>query len=188
MSTQTIGEDLRRTDLRTNVLETPYWITSGELTFASDTLAAIFFSFPKTASVYSPGYGDSLVLLLDMVLQVKTSFTNDSTTFSIGQGSIATDIITTGGVSTDGTAAGNTPDDYMVEADGDADIIAAAAFNVPDTSSVYLTAKAAGSHGTIASIIPADSTVLCIQGYLTGGTLIAGSAYLHVLISRIPAV
>jgi len=38
------------------------------------------------------------------------------------------------------------------------------------------------------TIIAADATVLCIVAYLTGGTLIAGSAYLHALISTVPAV
>lgn len=187
MTTQ-VMLDLRRTDLRTNILENPYWITSGELTVAADTLAAVFFSFPITKSDYSPGYGSNLVLIHEMVLQVKTPFTSDSTTFSIGECSLATDAVTSAGTTTDGTIAGNTPDDYMVEADGDADIIAAAAYNFIDTSSTYLTDHAAMTWTADTTIIPADSTVLCIAGYVTGGTLTAGSAYVHVLISVIPGV
>lgn len=185
--TTTAMLDLRRTDLRTSVLENPYWITSGELTKAADSLAAVFFSFPITG-VIGPSYGNDIVLLHDIVLEVSTSFTSDTTTFSIGQCTIATDGITTGGDTTDGTAAGNTPDGYMVEADGDADIIAAAANNVPDTSCTWLTARAAGTWGANQSIVPLDADVKCIAGYLTGGTIIAGSAYLHILISVIPGV
>lgn len=186
MGTTTII-DYRRTDLRTSVLENPYWITSGNITFAADSLCALLFSFPITKSV-APGYGSNLVLIHEMVLQVVTSFTNDSTTFSIGECSLASDAVTTGGVATDGTIAGNTPDDYMVEADGDADMIAAAAYNFIDTSSAFLTAHAAMTWTSDSTIIPADSTVLCIAGYLTGGTLTAGSAYVHALISVIPGV
>jgi len=186
MTTQVIV-DLRRTDLRTSVLENPYWITSGEITKDCDTLCALLFTFP-IIGVIAPGYGSNIVQLHEVVLQVKTSFTSDSTTFSIGQCSLATDGVTTDGVATDGTIAGNTPDDYMVEADGDAHIIAAAGLHAPATSSVYITAKAAGTWGTVASIIPADSTVLGIAGYLTGGTIAAGSAYVHVLISVVPGV
>ena len=186
MTTQVIV-DLRRTDLRTGVLANPYWITSGEITKACDTLCALLFTFPITGSV-SPGYGSNIVQIHDIVLQVKTTFTDDSTTFSIGQCSLATDSVTTGGVATDGAIAGNTPDDYMVETDGDAHVIAAAGLHAPATSSVFITAKAAGTWGAIASITPADTTVLGIAGYLTGGTITAGSAYVHALISVIPGV
>lgn len=184
MGTTTIV-DLRRTDLRTNVLENPYWITSGELDKDAKDKAALFFSFPVTGTI-SPGFDKHLILLHEMWLEVTTAFTSSSTKFSIGQGYIANDGITTGGVSTDGTVAGNEPDDYMVEGDGDADIIVEGWHQI-DTSSVYLTAIAAATWGSIASITPIDANVLCIQGYLKGTTLTAGAARLHVLTSVVPS-
>ena len=174
--------DYRRRDLRSSVLENPYWITSGEMTHLADSLAAVFFSFPITASDYSPAYGSNIVLIHEIVLEVATSFTSDSTTFSIGQSAV-TKTVTTGDDTTSDTA-----EMYMTETDGDADIIAAAAFNFIDSASNYLTAHAACTWGTNASIIPHDTTVLSIVGFLAGGTLTAGSAYVHVLISVIPGV
>jgi len=176
--------DLRRNDLRTNVLENPYWITSGEMGVGDKAKAALFFSFPITG-IIAPGYGTHLVLLHEMLLEVTTAFTSSSTKFTIGQGSIANDGITTGGVSTDGTAAGTQPDDYMVEADGDAAILVQG-FHPINVSSVYLTALAAATWGAIASITPA-AVPLCIQGYLNGTTLLAGAARVHVLISVVPS-
>ena len=181
MTTATIV-DLRRTDLRTNVLENPYWITSGEMTNACDDKGALFFSFPITASV-APGYGSSIVLLHELVLEVNTVFAGGTIAFTMGNYSLATDAVTTDGVCTE-----IDPNMYWEATDGAADTIAAG-FHVPDTASAYLTDHAAGIYTTDNSIVPADTTVLCIVGILTSnGTITGGSAYLHALISRVPAV
>ena len=174
--------DLRRTDLRTNVLENPYWITSAELTLACDDQDAVLFSFPITKSV-APGYGSKLILLHELVLEVNTVFAGGTIALTIGQGSLATDAVTTAGLVTDVDV-----DMYWEATDGAADAIALG-FHVPDTASNYLTAKAAATWGTDASIVPADATVLCIVAYLTSSsTITQGSAYLHALISVVPGV
>jgi len=181
MTTATIV-DLRRTDLRTNVLENPYWITSGEMTLACDDKGALFFSFPITASI-APGYGSSFVLVHELVLQVATVFAGGTIAFTMGNYSLATDAVTTAGVCTE-----IDPNMYWEATDGAADTIAEA-FHVPTTASAFLTDKAAGIYTTDNSFIPADSTVLCIVGILTSNAPITqGSAYLHALISVVPAV
>ena len=45
--------DVRRTDLRTNVLENPYWITSGEIDKSHDDKASLLFSFPITCTYFT---------------------------------------------------------------------------------------------------------------------------------------
>ena len=175
--------DLRRTDLRSNVLENPYWITSGEITKACDDQVAVLFSFPITKLV-APGYGNNLILLHDIVVEYNEAFAVAADiTLDIGQYSLATDDITTGG-----TATLVDIDMYYDDVDGSADC-AGTALNVPDSTSAWLTAKAAGTWGANQSIIPADTTVLCIAATLTSTSPVtAGSAYVHILISEIPVV
>ncbi|MEA3344588.1 MAG: hypothetical protein U9Q16_02830, partial [Patescibacteria group bacterium] len=92
--------DLRRTDLRTNVLENPYWITSAELGTDADDQDAVLFSFPKTKSV-SPGYGTNLILIHQVAFEVTTAYAGGTRVLTIGQGSLATDAVTTAGTVTD---------------------------------------------------------------------------------------
>jgi len=178
------GYDLRRTDLRTNVLENPYWITSAELTKAHDDYDAVLFSFPQ-ATVVASGYGDTLILIHEMVLEVQTAFIGGTLAMVIGNSSLASDVCGSPG-SADVTDID--PNMYWEATDGAADI-AAVGFHYPTTASAYLTAKAAGSWGTNASIIPHDTTVLAIVATITSNSAItAGSAYMHMLISVVPAV
>ena len=169
--------DLRRTDLRSNVLSNPYWITSGEISPDCDNKDAILFSFPKTASI-SPGYGSCIVLVHMMVVEVVTAF-NGTAVIVIGTGSITSDAITTSGLITDITV-----NEYFEDGDIAEDTIG---FNVPSGGN-YLALLAAGTYSVYAQIVPADTTVICIEAQLTGGTITTGSAYVHVLISQIPAV
>jgi hypothetical protein len=176
--------DIRRTDLRSNVLENPYWITSGEMDHAlSDDQISVFFSFPKVGIV-GPSYGSKLILLQAFVVEVTEFFAGGNITFEIGQYSIATDDITTAGATSDAL----TPV-YYPTADGDADIITNTGIYVTDSAANWLTAIAAQTWGTNASIIPADATVLCIGGALASDAPITqGKLFLHALISEVPAV
>ena len=175
--------DLRRTDLRSNVLENPYWITSLEINKDCDDLVGVLFSFPITSSV-SPGYGNSIILIHDIVVEFNTAFvTAADITLDIGQYSLATDAITSAG-----TATLVDIDMYYDDVDGSADC-AAEGLYVPDSESAWLIAKAAGTWGTNQSIVAADTTVLCIAATLTSTSEVtAGSAYVHALISRVPVV
>ena len=94
MATTTIIQDVRRTDLRTNVLETPFWLTSGIVdATASDAIddkVIILFSFPTAGQQ---------ILVLNFCCEVITAFTA-GTTGVVGYYSLATDAVTTGGVAT----------------------------------------------------------------------------------------
>jgi len=179
MTTATIL-DLRRTDLRTNVLENPYWISSGVMTLACDDKGALLFSFPATASV-SPGYGTGgLVLLHDLVLEVNTVFAGGTIAAVIGNYSLLTDAVTTDGVCTE-----IDPNMYWEATAGAADFIATG-FH-PAGASAFVTDKASGLYTTDNSIIPVDATVICIVATITSNAAITGgAARLHALISVLP--
>ncbi len=179
--------DARRTDLRSNVLENPYWISSLEMDEADiEDKIAIPFSFPiGVAATKGPSasYSCGLVLFHDFMIEVTEVFAGGTPTLNIGQYTIATDDITTEGATSDiGTPL------YYHATDGAADITATGIYH-PDTSCSWLTAKAAGTWGTNASVIPADTTVLCIGVAASSNTtLTAGKLVLHVLISEVPTV
>ena len=169
--------DLRRTDLRTGVLENPYWITSADIGVACDDQDAVLFSFPITASV-SPGYGAGLVLIHALFYEVVTAY-NGTSDILVGIGSIADDTVTTAGSISDqdvdeyfqtGEITVNTPGWYTP---GTGDIVAL---------------WASGEPTAYAQIVPADSTVLCIEAQLTGTSPTTGAGRVHVLISELPFV
>ena len=170
--------DLRRTDLRSNVLANPYWITSADIGIACDDKDAILFSFPITKLV-SPGYGSGLILIHMMAFECITTYTANSDLL-IGVGSIATDDVTTDGTITDVDVS-----EYFATADI---TLTGGAWSVPNGGD-YLALLAAGTYSAYAQIVPADGTVLCIEAQVTcDTTLAAGSGRLHVLISEVPHV
>jgi hypothetical protein len=174
--------DLRRTDLRSNVLTNPYWITSGEITNACDDQDAVLFSFPITGLV-SPGYGNTKLIVMECCLEVVTLFAGGTIAFTIGKGSLATDDVTTSGVSTDVDV-----DEYWEATDGAADIIAAG-YHFPTNGSNWVTDRIAGVGGEGYIITPADTTVPTVVAYLTSSAAItAGSAYFHMLIAEVPTI
>ena len=169
--------DLRRDDLRSNVLENPYWITSGEINKDCDDQDAVLFSFPITKLV-APGYGNNLVLIHQMVVEVITAF-DGTAVIVVGVGSLATDDITTAGTVSDVDI-----DEYFADGDIAEDAIG---WNVPSGGD-YFTLMAAFTQTAYAQIIPADTTVLCIEAQLTGGVITVGAARVHALISVVPGV
>lgn len=174
--------DLRRTDLRTNVLENPYWITSAEMTLAIDDQDAVLFSFPVTG-IIAPSYGDAPIIIQEMMLEVNTAFIAATVAATIGKGTIATDDITTGGDVTDDDL-----DEYWEGTDGAADF-AAVGEHFPTNGSNWVTDRIAGVGGEGYIITPADTNVPVVVVYLTSNNPItAGSAFLHMLIARPPVV
>jgi len=169
--------DLRRTDLRTGVLANPYWITSADIGIACDDKDAVLFSFPVTKSV-SPGYGNNVILIHAMVYQVVTAY-NGTSDILVGVGSLATDDVTTDGSITDVDV-----DEYFKTGEI---TVATPGYYVPATGDV-VAIWAATTWANYAKIVPADSTVLCIEAQLTGGTITTGAGRLHVLISVVPGV
>ncbi len=173
MSTTTMI-DYRRADLRTSVLETPYWISSGEMSYEdSDDKAAVMFSFP--AAVYTRGR----ILIMAMCFQVTTLGNTGTPVLTVGQCTIATDTVTTGGVVTDVDV-----DYYFVDT---AITEETAGYYFPPSGS-YLDAVAAQTWAGTDVITPADATVPCIQVITTGGTITNGNGRLHILITELPGV
>jgi hypothetical protein len=169
--------DLRRTDLRTSVLENPYWITSADIGVACDDQDAILFSFPITG-IIGPSYGNSIVLIHSLFFEVITAY-NGAADILVGVGSILTDDVTTAGSITDVD-----PDEYFQTGEI---TVATPAFYVPATGDV-VAIWAAGTWANYAKIVPADGTVLCIEAQLTGGVITTGAGRVHALISVVPTV
>jgi hypothetical protein len=94
MSTTTIIQDLRRTDQRVNVLENPFWLSSGVVdataSAAIDDKVIVLFSFPVAGQQ---------ILVLNFCCHVITAFTA-GTTGVVGYYTLATDAVTTAGVAT----------------------------------------------------------------------------------------
>ena len=175
--------DLRRTDLRTTVLENSYWITSKEMAKAIDDQDAVLFSFPKTG-IIAPSYGDAPIIVQEIVLEVNTAFI-DATglAVTIGKGLIATDDITTAGAVTDDDL-----DEYWEGTDGAADF-AATGNHFCSAGSNWVTDRIAGVGGAGYIITPADTNVPVVVVYLTAtNPITAGAAYLHMMITRVPVV
>jgi hypothetical protein len=173
--------DLRRTDLRTNVLENPYWITSAEITPDCDDQDAVLFSFPITKSI-SPGYGNNLIFIHQVAFEITTAFAGGTVALDIGQGSLATDAVTTGGTVTDVD-----PDMYLLDADI---TLGTKGWYLPTSghTTAWLTDIAAKTFTTNITITPADATVLAVVAYLTStDTITAGAARFHMLISELPS-
>lgn len=169
MATSTITADVRRTDLRTNVYETPYWITSGDLGIVKGAIIA--FSFPTAGLI---------TFVHNFVVQVTTNYTAGST-FTVGTGTLATDLITTAG---DVTIVD--VDEYILAADITA---TAAAYYGPltATGSDWLTAVVAQSYVAPYIITGAATAVPCVYATLANaGAVAAGAARIHMLISNVP--
>lgn len=169
--------DLRRTDLRTSVLENPYWITSADIGIACDDQDAVLFSFPVTGLV-GPSYGNSLILIHAMFYQVVTAY-NGTSDILVGVGHIATDDVTTSGTIDDEDV-----DEYFQTGEI---TVATPGFYTPGTGDV-VALWAAGTWGEFAQITCVDTDVKCIEAQLTGGTITTGAGRLHVLISVVPVV
>jgi len=177
MATQTII-DLRKTDLRTSVLTTPYWITSGSFGASADDLSAVLFSFPaaRTGNYLGP-----IVFLEKFVVEITTKWAGGTITLDIGSCTLATDIITTGGVSTDVDE-----DEYIDNTDithGTVGFYGETSGNASD----HYTAMEASSFAAPYAITAADTTVPAIAAYVTSDAAITGgAARVHVLISSVP--
>ena len=173
MTTTTII-DYRRTDLRSHVHDTPYWISSG-LMFGPDCedKAALCFSFPTAGKI---------TIIQAVVFQVVVAFTS-STLIHVARGTLATDAVTTAGVVTEVTADG-----FMLHEDI---TVGTAGYYGPTTSntSAWLTARAAFTWTAPLYLTGAASTVPAVYVTMTNsGTIAAGYGRLHMLITNVPGV
>lgn len=166
--------DWRRTDLRTNVLENPYWISSGLVDGATaEDCENLLFSFPTAGLI---------TIIHEVWLQVVVALTAN-TVITLGSGTLATDAVTTGGTVTTVDA-----DEYLLAADI---TVGTPGFYAPVTghTSDWLTAEAARTGAAPRFIKGAATTVPCVYAVTTNtGTITAGSYRVHMLISNIPGV
>jgi hypothetical protein len=170
MATLEIAGDYRRTDQRTNVLENPFWLTSGIVNCGTCTAkAAMLFSFPVAGQI---------IIVQEVAVQNIVAATAGNTV-DIGSGTLATNAVTTGGVVTIVDA-----DEYFKTADY---AVTAGAWAAPTTgnTSDWLTAAIAKT-GIAAPrcIIGAATTVPCV--YATIGTATAGTFRVHMLVTILP--
>jgi hypothetical protein len=161
----TITVDSRRTDLRTNVYATPYWITSGDIGYTTGNV--VLFSFPDA---------DQVIWIHQLVMQVTTVY--DALTVTIGSGTIATDAAVVG--------------DTITVVDVDEFLLAA---DVTGTSLGYYGGLTAHKSDWLTSIITmtyaapnilvgAATATPIVYAAVSGAT--SGASRLHMLISRIP--
>jgi len=187
------GVDLRRSDLRSNVLENPYWITSAEMVAKDiDTYDAVLFSFPiGAAAVTNPSaiYGNRLICIHAFALEVVVAVTGGTPVITIGLGSLVTDDAC-GSLDTPGTddVTDITVDNFLQ--DGDL-VEGTIGFYSPQiTGAAYGVAMAAmtdfDTGNTAIAVTPADGTVISVVAYQTG-TPTAGSYRASMLISEIPS-
>lgn len=175
MSTTAIIQDVRRTDLRTNVLETPYWITSGIVdataSAAIDDKVVILFSFPIAGQQ---------ILVQNFCCEVITAF-NAGTTGVVGYYTLATDAVTVGGVA---TVVGSV--NQLEETTNTT--YTTAGFYFPAAAADATQYRIAGTPTANADwIVGAATTVYAVCATFTNaGTITAGKCRYHMLITVIP--
>jgi len=173
--------DLRRTDLRTNVLTNPYWITSAEMTAACDAEVACLFSFPITLiadSLCEAAYGNSKIIILEAVLEVNTIFAGGTPALIAGFQTL--DLQTT-------LAYTDEDENALIESIAGSGASAAAGTYPLHATSAYNTARVAGQHAATYVLTAKDTDVPCVTAEYSGGVT-SGSSYLHLLISVVPVV
>lgn len=174
--------DLRRTDLRTNVLENPYWISSAEMNADCDAKVALLFDFPITlvAGSLSPiCYGNTKIIIQEMVLEVNTIFAGGTPALIIGTHTI--DLQTTLAYTDDAD-----PNQFVESIAGSGASAAAGVYPLHATSA-YDTDRIAGQHTSDYIITPVDTSVLGVTASYSGGVT-SGSSVLHMLIAVVPVV
>lgn len=173
--TVAIIQDLRRTDQRTNVLENPFWISSGILdataSEAIDDKVVILFSFPVASQQ---------ILVHNFCCHVITEFTA-TTTGIVGFYTIATDAVTAGGVATI-VGSGNQLEETTNTT------YTTAGWYFPAAVADATQYRIAGTPTANADwIVGAATTVYTISATLINNTTIAvGKCQYHILVSILP--
>ncbi len=170
--------DVRRSDLRRNTLQNPFWITSGLITPAGDDLATLLFTFPKTAGAYSPGYNPFFIEAC--VFEVVTLF-GGSASITVGTCTLVTDDLTTG----DGLTV-ITADDFHASDDITEATKGYYPSSLTGADSPWTTAQIAGVATFPYYQTPVDGTTPGVYAALTGGPPTLGAARLHLCINEVP--
>lgn len=166
--------DFRRTDLRTNVLENPYWITSatidGAVTSGLKDKGCVVFSFP-TAGLCT--------VIYEVFLEVLYAFTA-TTVIDVGIGTIPLEASGTGA-----TISSYDLDEFIAQADITATLAGVYASTTANGSD-WLVASAAKTWASPCAIVGAASTVPVVAINPQTATIIAGKCRLHMLITNVP--
>jgi len=167
--------DYRRHDLRTQVHETPFWITSAEIDEADcEDLAAVLFSFPDA---------DERYIIHNLLVEVTEVIAGGTPACTIGIGTLATDDVTTGGDVTTVDV-----DEYFTNTE----IGTALGLKFPGVAADFGAAWLANAlSDPVASaemlIQGAATDVPAVVAYLASSTsLTGGKLRLHMLISKLP--
>jgi len=167
--------DYRRTDLRTNIFDNPYWISSNIIDASAATVkdkGCVVFSFPATKTIF----------VERILVEVITAFTA-GTTATLGSGTLATDAVTTGGVVTVVD-----DDEYIFAADV---TLTTAGLYGPTTANTSdcLTASLTGTFAAPNIIVGAAATVPAIYYLITNaGAITAGKCRIHMRIDILPGL
>lgn len=141
---------------------------AGEAVTVRTMKPVLLFSFPTAGK---------RVVIHEVAVQVVTAFTA-TTEFILGNGTIATDVITTGGVLT-------TLDADSIVLNGAT--LATPAYYGPGTSSAWYTAAGLNGFTSPRTLLGAAATVPCIMGFFGNAAVIAaGALRVHLLVSYIP--
>jgi hypothetical protein len=172
MSTFTTSTDLRRTDQRTNILENPFWLTSGlcDLAVVGAGKAAVLFSFPQVGRI---------IIVQQVIAQTIVALAGTSPTVNFGLGTIASDILPA-------TITYTNTDDFIKTADQSA--TAGDVWGPASGGSVWLTAALAGLFPTAgnARFIKGAAATVPVVFAAVGGTLPTGKVRLHMLVTILP--
>lgn len=168
--TDILADKRRSDDNRT--MWTPYWLVSSEFTYADadGTDVCLLWSFPAEK------YGNSIILIQQMAIQVTTLFAGGTPSLDVGAWTIATDAVTTGGTITVVDA-----DEYIPSAD----ITETTAGLYWAATGDWITAALLRTNAGPEVITPADATVPCIavSGYASGS---AGAARVLMQVIEVP--
>ena len=167
--------DYRRTDQRTNVLENPFWLTSGLVVGATaEDKGALLFSFPTAGRI---------ILVEEVLVQVVGALTA-GTTIDLGYGTIATEAAVTG----DNITYTGTSDSFITNPD--IGVVANTFYGaLSATGSTWLTLKASGAYTVPRRLIGVASTgpVPCIfASVANAATVLAGTFRVHMLVTILP--
>ena len=165
-----LADKRRNDDNRT--MWTPYWLVSNEFDYADadGTDVCLLWSFPKAK------YGNSIILIQQMAIQVTTLYAGGSPSLEVGAWTIATDAVTAGGVITVVDA-----DEYIPSAD----ITETTAGLYWALTGGWIAAALLRTNAGSEVITPADTTVPCIavSGAASGS---AGAARVLMQVIEVP--
>ena len=169
MAATDIAGDYRRTDQRTNILEKPFWVTSGIVSCAVCTgKSALLFSFPKAGQI----------IIVEEVVVQNIVLAVGGTSISIGSATIASNAITT-----DGALSIVDADEYWSATDY---AVTAGAIKGSVTTTDWLTPKASGSFAAPRFITGVAATTVPVVYAQVGASFTAGTFRVHMLITIIP--